>query len=113
MCLEGIIEISTIRGDLKATRMEIPGLRQEFEAPLQGSDFNSPQYLTDDQKNSRIPDCRNTLYWDPDIKTDKNGDAIAEFYTSDEPGDYLIMVEGITDDGLFGSASLLISVEAK
>lgn len=113
MCLEGIIEISTTKGDLKATSMEIPGLRQEFEAPLQGSGFNSPQYLTDDQKNSRIPDCRNTLYWDPDIKTDKNGDAIAEFYTSDEPGDYLIMVEGITDDGLFGSASILISVEAK
>lgn len=113
MCLEGIIDISTIQGNLKATGMSIPGLRQEFAAPLAGSDFQSPEYLTDDQKNSRIPDCRNTLYWNPGIRTDKNGEAIAEFYTSDEPGEYLIVAEGITDEGLHESASLLITVESK
>jgi hypothetical protein len=113
MFLEGIIDISTVKGDLKATSMAIPGLRMEFEAPLAGSDFYSPEYLTDDQKNSRIPDCRNTLYWNPDIRTGKNGDVVAEFYTSDEPGDYLIIVEGITDEGLFDRASLHISVEAR
>jgi len=113
ICLEGIIDVSTIQGNLKATNMSIPGLRQEFAAPLADSDFHSPEYLTDDQRNNRIPDCRNTLYWNPDIKTDENGDAIAEFYTSDEPGDYLITVEGITDEGFVGRASLIISVEAK
>ena len=113
MYLEGIIDISTVRGDLKATSMAIPGLRQEFDAPLPGSDFHSPEYLTEDQKNSRIPDCRNTLYWNPEITTDNNGEASAEFYTSDEPGEYLIVVEGITDEGLYGRTSLLITVEAK
>ena len=110
MCLDGIIDITTNKGDLSATRLEIPGFRQEFDAPLPGSDFYSPEYLTEDQKSSRIPDCRNTLYWDPDLRTDKNGEATAEFYASDEPGEYLILAEGFTVEGLYGRASLVITV---
>ena len=111
--LDGIIDISTVNGDLKGAGMDVPGLRQEYKAPLPGSDFHSPQYLTDEQRNRRIPDCRNTLYWNPDIRTDSNGETTAEFYTSDEPGNYLIVAEGISDEGHVGSASLLITVEAR
>jgi uncharacterized protein YfaS (alpha-2-macroglobulin family) len=87
--------------------------RQEFEAPSPGTMFYSPEYLSVKQKESRIPDYRNTLYWNPYIKTDKNGKATMEFYTSDEPGDYLVFVEGFTAGGLKGSAFTTISITGR
>jgi len=35
--------------------------------------FISPDYSTTALKKSRIPDFRNTLYWNPSVKTDKEG----------------------------------------
>ena len=99
ICLKGIIDLKTVKGNSHVEGIDLPALRQEFEAPLSGSDFRSPVYLTDAQKQSRIPDFRNTLYWNPDLETDNAGVAVAEFYTSDEPGDYVIIAEGLTSDG--------------
>ena len=99
ICLKGIIDLKTVKGNSHVEGIDLPALRQEFEAPLSGSDFRSPLYLTDKQKQSRIPDFRNTLYWNPDLETDNAGVTAAEFYTSDEPGDYVIIAEGLTSDG--------------
>lgn len=110
ICIKGIIDIKTIKGNFRVDGLDLPALRQEFEAPLSGSDFLPAVYLTDTHKQSRIPDFRNTLYWNPDISTDKNGIAVAGFYTSDEPGDYVIIARGFTEDGQTVSASSVISV---
>ena len=63
------------------------------------------------RRESRIPDYRNTLFWSPDVKTDADGRAAVEFYTSDEAGDYMVLVEGFTPDGHRGSATFLYSVK--
>ena len=99
ICLTGIIDLRTVKGNFRLEGIDLPALRQEFEAPLSGSEFRSPVYLTDIQKQSRIPDLRNTLYWNPDLGTNPDGTAVAEFFTSDEPGDYVIIAEGLTSDG--------------
>jgi len=99
ICLKGIIDVKTVKGNSYVKGTDLPALRQEFEAPLSGSDFRSPVYLSDAQKQSRIPDFRNTLYWNPDLGTDNEGVSVAEFFTSDEPGDYVIIAEGLTSDG--------------
>jgi hypothetical protein len=57
-----------------------------------------------------IPDYRNTLYWDPDITTDETGRATVEFYTSDEISEYVLMIRGVTAEGLGGSYYGTISV---
>ncbi len=75
-----------------------------------GSDFSSPDYSGISQKESRIPDFRNTLYWNPDVRTDAKGRAAVEFYTSDEPGDYKILVEGYSSDGRRASKTILIKL---
>jgi hypothetical protein len=111
--LEGIIDIKTVKGNLSITDPDMQVFRQEFDAPSSGTMFYSPEYLSVKQKKSRIPDYRNTLYWNPYIKTDKKGKATAEFYTSDEPGDYLIFVEGFTAGGLKGSAFTKISITGR
>ncbi|MFZ2285891.1 MAG: hypothetical protein WAV93_02795 [Bacteroidales bacterium] len=108
--LGGIIDIKTVKGNVSVTENGLHVLRQEFEAPFSGTSFYSPEYLSVKQRESRIPDYRNTLYWNPDIKTDRYGKAVAEFYTSDEPGDYLVFIEGFTAGGLKGSAFTIISV---
>lgn len=44
-------------------------------------------------------DHRNTLYWNPILKTDSSGVATAAFYQSDDIGDMKIVVEGVTSEG--------------
>jgi hypothetical protein len=113
IALGGIIDITTYDGNLSMIEFDKPVFRQEFEALQSGSDFSSPDYADISQKESRIPDFRNTLYWNPDVRTDGNGRASVEFYTSDEPGDYILLVEGYTTDGQRGSSTLLLSVIGK
>jgi uncharacterized protein YfaS (alpha-2-macroglobulin family) len=50
-------------------------------------------------KKSRIPDFRNTLYWNPSVKTDSEGKALVEFWTSDFVSDYEVNIQGITPAG--------------
>ena len=104
---------STVTGNGGRFEFDKPLFRQEFEAPQPDYGFTWPDYSDALRKESRIPDYRNTLYWNPDVRTDVNGRAELEFYTSDEAGDYILLVEGYTSDGHRGSATLLFSVKTK
>jgi hypothetical protein len=73
--------------------------------------FFSPVYETKEQKNNRIPDFRDLLYWSPSVKTNENGKASISFYTSDQIGSYVLNIQGLTDDGLSGSTSYKFDVE--
>jgi len=112
MALGGVIDITTYDGDLSVIEFDKPVFRQEFEAPQTVYSFTSPYYSDTSRKESRIPDYRNTLYWNPDVRTDVNGRAVVEFYTSDEAGDYILLVEGFTSDGQRGCTTLLFSVKS-
>ncbi len=61
--------------------------------------FTSPDYSDPEKKQSSKPDFRNTLYWNPSVKSDKEGNISVEFWTSDLAGDYIIDLQGITMDG--------------
>ena len=97
--LEGIVDFTTKEGRLKVPAFDKPVFRQEFESLQEPGFFSSPDYSSALMKESRIPDFRNTLYWNPDIITDSNGASAVEFYTSDEPGTYHIIIEGFTSGG--------------
>lgn len=109
--LGGVIDITTYDGDLSVIEFDKPLFRQEFEAVQPLYRFSSPDYSETSRKESRIPDYRNTLYWNPEVRTDLNGKAAVEFYTSDEAGDYIVLVEGYTSDGHRGSATIVLSVK--
>ena len=100
----GVISIYTKRGSFMRKgvidfRMFGYSRAREFYAPKYGSEFD---YL--------IPDDRTTLFWSPDITTDKEGRATLEFYNSDKTGDFTVMVEGISTDGLPGKAETRYTV---
>ncbi len=67
-------------------------INQEIRAPF------FPKYLTDEEKNSPKPDLRTLLYWNPKIVIEENIKEV-QFYTSDVPGIYKGVVQGICEDG--------------
>ena len=48
-----------------------------------------------------MEDFRRTLYWNPTVKTDKDGKATIEFYNNSSCTQMFISAEGITKDGKF------------
>jgi uncharacterized protein YfaS (alpha-2-macroglobulin family) len=76
-------------------------------------EFYSPDYTTPEKLNSRIPDFRNVLYWSPTVKTNETGRHNISFFTSDVPGKYAILVQGITREGLAGSKIVTFDIEDK
>ena len=67
-----------------------------FQTP---AEFYAPTYETEKALRSMVPDYRTTLYWNPSVVLDEFGRATVEFYTSDAPADYSIMVEGVSQQG--------------
>ena len=64
-------------------------------------EFYSPQY--DNAKtNKQMIDLRSTIFWKPDIITDKDGTASFEYFNADGKGTYRVVIEGIDADGNLG-----------
>ena len=63
--------------------------------------FYSPRYDTPQSKEG-VADLRSTIYWNPAIITDKNGNASFDYYTADGRGTYRAIIEGIDNDGNIG-----------
>ena len=74
----------------------------DYEGLQFAREFYSPVYETREQITSRMPDFRNVLYWSPGIKTGSGGKAEFNFYTSDQKGQYLVVVQGMNADGKTG-----------
>jgi len=97
----GAISITTRRGKdvpVKCFYDNITtGIPLGYQKPVA---FYSPTYDTPDTKVSNVPDCRTTIFWKPDIIiSDEHKVAGFEFYTSDFPTSYSIVIEGLTTDG--------------
>jgi hypothetical protein len=100
--LDGIIDIVTEKGDLSVLESDRSVLRQEYDMLLPDYELPDPDYSSDTLRNNRIPDFRNTIYWNPSVATDSKGNASVEFWTSDEDGEYIIVAEGLSSDGRRG-----------
>ena len=107
---EGIISYSTYKGDLGGFELDPNSIVIEYEGLQKQREFYAPLYENDEQKKSRLPDFRNVLTWMPDIKTDAAGKTKISFYTSDIKGKFIAIIQGITKDGLAGSAILHFDV---
>ncbi|MDR2147173.1 MAG: hypothetical protein LBE91_12005, partial [Tannerella sp.] len=68
-----------------------------FQKPVE---FYSPKYETWEAKQSTTPDLRTTIFWKPDVViSPENNEVDFEFYTSEYPSTYSVVIEGITADG--------------
>lgn len=106
----GIVSLSTYRGDLAGFEMDPRVLVLPYEGVQVQKEFYAPKYDSQVKLQSRVPDFRNLLHWAPDIDTDAQGKAQLNFYTSDQPGHYRVIVQGITKNGLAGSKTFSFEV---
>ncbi|MDB4921314.1 TonB-dependent receptor plug domain-containing protein [Mucilaginibacter sp.] len=63
--------------------------------------FYSPKY-DNLEANMKRKDLRSTIYWNPELVTDKDGNAEIDYYNADAPGTYRMVVEGIDEKGNLG-----------
>ncbi len=63
-------------------------------------EFYSPEYTAGSIAD--MSDIRSTIYWAPNIITDKEGKATINFYAADNSGSYTIIMEGVDLQGHLG-----------
>jgi len=72
-------------------------------------EFYSPKYTAGNITD--MSDIRSTIYWTPNIITDKDGKATIGFYAADNPGTYTVIVEGADLQGHLGVKRKRITVK--
>ncbi|WP_121809415.1 TonB-dependent receptor plug domain-containing protein [Mucilaginibacter kameinonensis] len=72
--------------------------------------FYSPVY-EGSQQTANKPDARSTIYWNPDMVTDKDGNASFDFFNADGKGTYRLVIEGIDEAGNIGRSVLTYKVQ--
>ena len=108
--LDGIFSFTTYKGDMGGVEIDPRAVVLDYEGMQLQRKFYSPVYDTDPQTNSHMPDFRNVLYWLPTAGTDINGKNQASFYTSDQPGKYIAIIQGITKNGEAGMGYVTFEV---
>jgi len=106
----GIISLFSYKKNLANIASSMPFTFIHFDGYSEFSKFNEIKYGSQIEFDSRIPDFRNTLYWNPNIVTNKDGVAEVLFYTSDESGKFLITIEGLNSEGVSSKKQMIIEV---
>jgi hypothetical protein len=113
LSFQGVISYSTYKGDLGGFQLDPKTLFINYEATQTQREFFSPVYETMQNKNTTLPDTRNLLYWSSLVKTDQQGKAHVEFYTSDVIGKFNVDVQGLSKEGKPINATTSFEVKEK
>lgn len=89
----GIIQIKTYQNDFGNVDLPSSGLFFDYTFYSEFSDFVHQQ-----PQNKHMPDVRNVLSWLPCTETEK-GPTSVSFFIGDVPGNYQIVIQGITFSG--------------
>lgn len=98
------------RQNLLAAETKIKGvLNLRHPGYYQARQFYAPNYKIN-KAGPEKPDTRTTLYWNPDIRITEETIPV-DFYAGDRASEFLIWVEGISEDGIPFSGGKKIFVE--
>lgn len=107
----GVVSFQTYKGDLGGFNINKHALVVDFEGLQREREFYTPRYEAQKDRETRMPDQRHQLYWDPKIITAANGKQQVNFYTSDLTGNYIVVIEGLSKDGAPGATSTSFTVK--
>ena len=96
---ECIISFVTREGDLPFFQLAEGVQLFNYDCPQLPPTIKIQDYSIEEIRNSRKPDFRHTLYWNPFVEFINNQPTQLSFFTSDLCGEFKITVEGITTDG--------------
>ena len=108
---DGIVELLTYRRLHQDLNLNKATQIIAYEGTQPPYRLNTPDYSEDENIQSRMPDARHTLLWNPDVCTDGKASVRLPFDTSDLTGEFQATVEGITKDGKFIQATVVFKVE--
>ena len=106
----GIVNFSTYKGDIAGFEIDPRAAVIDYDGLQLRREFYSPVYNTPEQIASRMPDFRSLLYWSPKIVTNNFGQQQSEFYSADLPGHYVVVLQGLSNDGRAGSTVIYFDV---
>lgn len=107
---EGILNYKTYSPSLSNYNFAANVNVAEYEGLQLEREFYTPVYNTAEATASHLPDFRNVLQWKPDIHASSKKNATIELYTSDLPGKYVVVIQGLAANGLCGSKVLYFDV---
>ncbi|HEX8060229.1 MAG TPA: hypothetical protein VF473_04800 [Cyclobacteriaceae bacterium] len=103
LSLPGVMSFFTYDNDLGGFPIDPRAVQMNYDGLQLQREFYSPKYEDATEKQTRLPDHRTLLYWNPSVTTKKGETSEIEFYASDVPGTYTIFVEGLSKHGSAGS----------
>lgn len=111
----GVLIVTTKRGDDRDNAYDGPvsgrGIKvYEPKGYYKARTFYSPQY-DQPKTNKQLADLRSTIYWKPDVITDKDGKASFEYFNAGTGGTYRVVIEGIDTDGNIGRQVYIYTVK--
>jgi hypothetical protein len=78
-----------------------PGLTVYKPVPLSAAiQFYNPRFAF--RSTPTQPDLRSTIFWEPNIVTNKQGEAFTSFYAPDKAGTYNVVIQGSDLSGSVG-----------
>jgi hypothetical protein len=95
----GLASFTTYDGGFTAFELDPKLVAIDYAGLQMQREFYSPVYATKEQQEKRIPDFRNTLFWNPVISIRTGQNASLKFYSSDLKGKYNIIVQGMSNNG--------------
>ena len=105
----GIASFETYAGRFDAFEIDPSVMMINYDGMQLHRTFFSPDYKR--KNNLRIPDLRNTLYWQPNITQSTKDKVTLQFYTGDVKGAFRVVVNGISDAGDVFTTEKTIVVE--
>jgi hypothetical protein len=91
----GVINIFLNRVSPEAKKTFLYARQKGYDIPNR---FYGPNYADNAEDHSQN-DWRSALYWNPTVRTNTTAGTSVTFFTSDLPGAYLVIVEGMTSNG--------------
>jgi hypothetical protein len=76
-------------------------------------EFYSPTYDTEKKCKSEIPDVRRTIFWEPNVKFNENGEAHIKFYNADRHTKIKCIAEGFAGNNTPVSVGISYSIISK
>ncbi|MBO9658688.1 MAG: hypothetical protein J7527_07660, partial [Chitinophagaceae bacterium] len=96
----GVVSFETYKGQFDAVELDPTSVLVDYEGLQLKRSFYSPAYTPEDKGDPRIPDYRTTLLWQPHVELKSNGiSRIIDSYSSDFPGVYEIVINGVNSAG--------------
>ncbi|MEZ0607242.1 hypothetical protein ACAW74_01945 [Fibrella sp. WM1] len=111
LAYSGILNLNSYKQDLAGYRLDPKAVVLDYDGLQARREFAAPSYGTAVQQASRLPDLRQLLYWNPQVMTSAAGKAGLTFYSSDQAGRYQVVVQALTADGHFTTASHTFTVQ--